>query len=278
MSGHHDHHHEEMCSSHAQHDQRGETAGRELLTIRPYSGLSGDILLTGLAVLCMEKEGLAPGSEAAGQWLAKQLANIVPELGKAAKIGKKLVGGIAGWHAFVDLPAGHEHRTPADIAALIEASSLDETAKKTASECFSLLAACEAQAHGIVPEEVHFHEVGALDSILDICGVCQFYHFLGSPAIICGPLPIADGHVHCQHGVLPTPAPAVLSLLKGLVICPFAGNGETVTPTAATLIHALNAQFGAWPHMRVKHTALVYGGKTFPNAANGAAFALGQAM
>lgn len=272
----HHHQHEGLEHSHATHCHPGEDGGGTILAIRPYSGLSGDILLTGLATLCLEKEQIRPGSEQAGQWLEEQLAKVAPELVKAVKIATKLVGGIAGWHAYVDLPASHEHRSPGDIAELISASSLSESAKKMALGCFSLLAECEAQAHGITPPEVHFHEVGALDSILDICGACEFYHLLEAPAIICGPLPIGDGHVHCQHGLLPAPAPAALMLLKGLATRPFAGSGETVTPTAAALLHALNARFGSWPHMLVEHTALVYGSKTFPDAANGVAFALGK--
>lgn len=269
------HHHEEAPHSHAGQAQRGEV-NETTLTIRPYSGLSGDILLTGLATLCMRKEQITPGSEQAVQWLAEHLARISPLFADTVKIATKLIGGIAGWHAYVDLPARHEHRSPADIAALIMASSLEEEAKKTALDCFSLLAECEAQAHGISAEEVHFHEVGALDSILDICGASLFYHLLAAPKVICGPLPIGDGHVHCQHGLLPAPAPATLALLQGLSTCPFAGSGETVTPTAAALLHSLKAQFGPWPHMRVEWTTLVYGSKVFPETANGAAFALGR--
>lgn len=267
---------------HPEHDHKREGSqtktGATLITIRPHSGLSGDILLTGLALFCLDKLGFAPETPEAQHWLSTTLGAIMPELANCVAIAPKLVNGIAGWHAYVDLPHAHEHRSPADIRAIIEKSTMPEDAKKTALECFHLLALCEAKAHGIQPEKVHFHEVGALDSILDICAVSQFWCLLEKPAIICGPIPLADGAVQCQHGLLPTPAPAVLELLTGIATCSFAGSGETLTPTAAALLHSLHVAFGAWPAMKVFRANLVYGGKVFANAPNGVAFAIGESF
>lgn len=252
------------------------TPDSRILTIRPYSGLSGDMVLTGLATLAMAERQLLPDSEEGDQWLAKHLEQILPQLKDTVRIGPKLVNGIAGWHSHVELPLVHEHRSLTDIKGIIEISAMPDAAKARANKCFELLADCEARVHGKKPEEVHFHEVGALDSILDICGACLFYEILKKPPVICGPLPIADGAVICQHGLLPAPPPAVLGLLKGLAIRPFSALGETVTPTAASLLHILEVNFGPWPAMVVQNTALVYGGKVFPDVPNGAAFALGS--
>ena len=93
---------------------------------------------------------------------------------------------------------------------------------------------------------------------------------------MCSPLPLADGGVHCAHGWLPTPAPAVLELLRDVPVCGFAGKGETVTPTAIALLKALGVSFGPWPSMRIERRALVYGGRVFPDAPNGAVWACGS--
>lgn len=270
---HHHHHHDEDKPS-----LEKAPARAKIITIRPHSGLSGDMILTGLAALSMKEQDMNPDDPDAVHWFSDQLGLIMKTLPGTVKIVSKQVGGICGWNARVKLPEEHAHRTVRDIKEIIQASSLAEEAKKLALDCFELLARCEANAHGIEPEAVHFHEVGALDSILDICGVCHFYQQLGSPALVCGPLPIADGSVHCQHGILPAPAPAVLELLKGLACGPFPACGETVTPTAAALLHSLQAVFDLWPLMRITETALVYGTKIFPHTANGAIFAMGERL
>ena len=141
----------------------------------------------------------------------------------------------------------------------------------------SLLAKAEAAVHGKAPEDVHFHEVGALDSILDICMACELFAMLAPEHFVVSPLPVADGHVHCAHGIIPVPAPAVLELMEGVPVRPFPAQGETVTPTAMALLKALGATFGPWPAMRVEKRALAYGTKVFEGAPNGALFAFGPA-
>jgi pyridinium-3,5-bisthiocarboxylic acid mononucleotide nickel chelatase len=92
---------------------------------------------------------------------------------------------------------------------------------------------------------------------------------------VCGPLPLCDGTVRCDHGLLPAPAPAVLDLLQGVPVRGIQSEGETVTPTAIALLKGLGAQFGAWPEMTIARTALVYGGRVLPGVPNGALFATG---
>ncbi len=146
-----------------------------------------------------------------------------------------------------------------------------------AGEAFALLAAAEGRVHGLAPEKVCFHEVGALDSILDICLSCVLFDRLSPSRFVCSPLPLADGGVCCAHGWLPVPAPAVFDLLEGMPVCGFPGRGETVTPTAIALLRALGASFGPWPEMLVERRALVYGSRVFENAPNGTLFAFGRA-
>ena len=255
---HHHHHHE-----HAHHHR----CGGSVLTIRAHSGLPGDIMLAGLLRM----------TELPAADLDTLLSSLMPELARSVSLVRREVNGIGGWHARVDLPHQHEHRTLRDILAILESSGLSPRGKELSARAFTLLARAEAAVHGKAPEEVHFHEVGALDSILDLCMSCELFARLAPARFVVSPLPVADGHVHCAHGIIPVPAPAVVELMDGVPVRPFAGQGETVTPTAMALLKALGAEFGPWPAMRVERRALVYGTKVFENAPNGALFAFGPA-
>lgn len=311
-SGHGCHEHGDGHAAHGPHDHasghghpaHGEPRGT-VLTIRSHSGLSGDMLLAGLTLMNVVAGCARPGAPAsradaceadtadasgtaglcaAGQRILTEalapLAAALPELAGCATLTRRDVGGVGGWHVAVSLPHAHAHRGLADVEAIIDASALDARAAALARQCFGLLARCEAEVHGKRVEDVHFHEVGALDSILDICGVCALYCRLAPGRLVVGPLPLADGFVDCAHGRLPAPAPAVLALLADIPVRPFAGSaeaGELVTPTAIALVRTLGAEFGPWPDCRIRGTALVYGTRTFAHAANGVIFALGDA-
>ncbi len=242
-------------------------AGRadRVLTIRTHSGLSGDMFLAGLLRMV--------GFDV--QATDRILTSILPDLAGAVRLTRKQVNTIAGWHAEITLPHQHIHRTFADIAQLIAQSGMTAQGKDLATKTFALLAEAEAAVHAEKTEDVHFHEVGALDSILDICLSCELFSLLNPQQFVVSPLPLADGEVACSHGFIPVPAPAVLELLEGIPVVPFAGKGETVTPTAVALLRALGAGFGAWPAMRIEKRALVYGTRIFPGVANGSIFAWG---
>lgn len=251
------------------------------LTIRSHSGLSGDILFTGLAVLNLLGLDLVPGSEEARLWLSDLCARIMPQLADCAVLIKEERFGIYGWSLDLHLPLAHEHRNLSDIHKIAQTSKLSEDARSLGLAAFERLAQCEAEVHNKTIDEVHFHEVGALDSILDVFGVCELYCRLGQPPISASPLPVADGSIHCAHGILPAPAPASLKLMRRLPIRPYEGaidSGELLTPTALALIHSLRVSFGAWPACTVQETALVYGKRTFPDGPNGVIFALGEAL
>lgn len=257
------------------------SAEKPVLTIRSHSGLSGDMLLAGLGSLALAKDGIAPDSPAADEWLAELCADVSSDLAGCLTIRSHFVHGISGWQAQVNLPHAHEHRHEAEIREIISQSGLNQDARATAAACFALLAECEAEAHGIARSEVHFHEVGALDSILDVLGTCELFQRLGAPFLIASPLPVADGEIVCAHGILPAPAPAVIRLLNNVPVYPFPGRadaGELVTPTAIALLKSLGTNFGPWPRFAPGQSCLVYGAREFEGAANGALFVLGKPL
>lgn len=257
------HHHSHGEGSHS--SKRLE----RIVTVRAVSGLSGDMLLTGLACLAgVDAEAMDALSETIG----------LPALKGCTRLEPRSVHAIVGWGCKIALPHEHAHRTLADILLLLEQSALTDRAKTLARKTFTSLAEAEGRVHQRPAEEVHFHEVGALDSILDICMVCALFDQLNPDRFVCSPLPMGDGGVQCAHGWIPTPAPAVLELLEGVSVCGFAGQGETVTPTAIALLRTLGAQFGPWPSMVVERRALVYGDRIFENAPNGAVFAMGRGL
>ncbi|WP_418216136.1 LarC family nickel insertion protein [Bilophila wadsworthia] len=264
----HVHEHGQHHKDHHDHEHTHHESPKpeeSVLTIRTYSGLSGDMFLAGLLRM----------TEISQAMLDERLAAVMPELAGSVRLVRRQVNHIGGWHTEVSLPHQHTHRTLADITALIAQSGMDENAKRLATGTFTLLARAEAVVHEKKPEEVHFHEVGALDSILDICMTCELFSLLAPSRLVVSPLPLADGSVFCAHGVIPVPAPAMLELLEGVPVRPFPGQGETVTPTAMALLRSLGAVFGPWPAMRVEKRALVYGTRIFADAPNGAVFAWG---
>lgn len=237
----------------------------DVVVIRPCSGLSGDMMLAGLARMA------GVGSKELGT-IAGSLS--LPE--DCVSLERRAVNEVFGWGCRISLPDSTTHRTYADIRKIIAAGSLSPPAQHFAERTFGLLAEVEGSIHGIPAEAVHFHEVGALDSILDICLCAELFARLAPVRLVCGPLPLCDGTVSCDHGLLPAPAPAVFKLLQGVPVRGIPSEGETVTPTAIALLKGFNAQFGAWPEITIMRTALVYGGRVLPGVANGALFALGM--
>ena len=261
----HGHHHHEDGPSFAQIESHSHGSNRSVLTIRALSGLSGDMFLAGLLKMTeMDIEETAP-----------LLSSILPELAGSISLIRKKVNNVGGWHVEVSLPHQHEHRTLVDIVQLISGSELSAQGKQLAVKTFTLLAEAEARVHETRPEEIHFHEVGALDSILDICLSCELFVRLAPSRFVVSPLPVADGEITCAHGIIPSPAPVVLELLTGIPVVPFKGRGETVTPTGIALLQSLGASFGPWPAMTIEKRALVYGSRVFSDAPNGTIFAYG---
>ena len=157
----------------------------------------------------------------------------------------------------------HHHRTMADIRKLIETSALSNTVKRTALSIFTLLAEAEARVHGTTPEEVHFHEVGAMDAVADITAACLLLHELAPERIIASPVHVGSGHVRCAHGVLPVPAPAAAEILRGVPIYGGAVRGELCTPTGAALLKHFAADFAPLPVIKISGIGYGMGKKDF---------------
>lgn len=160
------------------------------------------------------------------------------------------------------------HRHYAGIDAMIAGSGLLDPVKKTSRAIFRRLAEVEAFVHGVAVEEVHFHEVGAVDSIVDIVGTAICLDYLKVEHIHVSALPLGSGFVTTAHGRLPVPAPATAELLKGLPVHGDCGPGERVTPTGAAIVAALANGFGKQPAMLLEKTGCGAGGKDFPDCPN----------
>lgn len=153
-----------------------------------------------------------------------------------------------------------------DLETLIEKAILPSQVKTWSLEVFQQLAKAEAAVHGVSPQEVHFHEVGATDAIIDIVGTCLGLNWLGVETISCSALPSGGGTVKATHGELPVPVPAVVNLWQSRNI-PIYSNGinkELVTPTGAALMVTLANSFGAFPRMTVKQVGLGAGNASLP--------------
>jgi uncharacterized protein (TIGR00299 family) protein len=163
----------------------------------------------------------------------------------------------------------HEHgRNWPEIRALIESAAIDDAAKRIALRAFEVLAEAEAKVHGIAPEQVHFHEVGAVDAIVDIVCAAVGAASLGVTEWRCSPVNVGSGFVNCAHGRFPVPAPATAELLKGVPVYSAGPAVEMTTPTGAALLRALDCQFEADGPLEVSSIGYGAGGRNpegFPN-------------
>jgi len=169
------------------------------------------------------------------------------------------------------------HRSYRDIVRMFEAAEFPDAVKKRALFLFATLAEAEAKIHDIPVEDVHFHEIGALDSLVDIVGVAIALHLLEIDQIICGPVPVGSGTLRCQHGIYPVPAPATLEILKGIPLRPALANAELTTPTGAA-IAKLADSFGSLPPMIVERIGYGAGEMDFPTHPNVLRVVIGKAM
>jgi uncharacterized protein (TIGR00299 family) protein len=171
----------------------------------------------------------------------------------------------------------HTHRHYAGIDAMIAGSGLSEAVKETSRGIFLRLAEAEATVHGVDIAEVHFHEVGAVDSIVDIVATAVCLEYLGVTKVYAAPLPLGSGFVQTAHGRLPVPAPATAELLQGLEVHGQCGPGERVTPTGAAIVAALAGSSGPRPAMTLARIGSGAGGKDFEDCPNILRAFLGQA-
>jgi len=219
-----------------------------------FSGVSGDMLLGALLHAGVTLDDLRAG-------LAR-----LPLAGYTLEADAVSEHGIRGVRARVrQTQTEHAHRRLADVSAIIAAGGLPQRAEQRALAIFRRLAEAEGAVHGVTPEEITFHEVGAVDSIVDTVGVALGLELLGVDDLYCSELPLTSGRVRAAHGALPVPAPATLELLKGTdaVWRPIQGaEGELVTPTGATVVATL-ARFER-PTLRVRATGYGFGSRALP--------------
>lgn len=157
----------------------------------------------------------------------------------------------------------HAHRKAADIIRMIEESALPERVKRRSAAVFQAIAKAEGKIHGVTPEEVHFHEVGAMDSIIDTIGVCLALENLEIEEIYASPVPTGQGKVKMAHGLYPIPAPATAELLIGIPLAELNAAGELTTPTGAGILKALVKEFGSLPPLTIEKVGYGAGTKDF---------------
>ena len=196
--------------------------------LEPFSGISGDMMLGALVHV-----GLDPA------WLEALPARLGLD-DVRVRIADVQRGAIACKKVDFDIPPQPHARHLEEIRALLANAALPEAVRRRANLAFTAIAEEEAGIHGIRVDDVHLHEVGAVDAILDVVGAIGGLDQLGVARVCCGPISLGDGFVKAAHGVLPVPAPATLRLLEGQVVRPGPeGTGELVTPTGAVLVRVL---------------------------------------
>ena len=170
----------------------------------------------------------------------------------------------------------HHHAGFEDIRALIASMPISDKVKSDALSVYGLIAEAESRVHGRPVEEVHFHEVGTLDAVADIVGVCLLMEKIAPDRVIVSPIHVGSGQVRCAHGILPVPAPATAHILQGVPVYGGAVRGELCTPTGAALLRHFADDFGPMPLMRVERIGYGMGKKDF-EAANCVRTYLGEA-
>ncbi|MGE5390397.1 MAG: nickel pincer cofactor biosynthesis protein LarC [Deltaproteobacteria bacterium] len=231
-----------------------------------YAGISGD-----MAVAALIDIGVDPGE------LRRELGKL-HLTGWDMEVSQGCRNGIRGTRFDVRLQQeasyhhngdeGKMHRNLYDIEAIIDHSSLNDGVKNTSKMIFSLLAAAEARVHGKPVAEVHFHEVGALDSIIDIVGTAICLDILGIETIYASPLNLGSGLVDCAHGTLPVPAPATVEILQGVPVFSSGVQAELVTPTGAAIIKTVADDFIPMPRMMAEKSGYGMGNREIPDMPN----------
>jgi pyridinium-3,5-bisthiocarboxylic acid mononucleotide nickel chelatase len=244
-----------------------------------FSGVSGDMTVGALLALGVELERVRA-----------DLASL-PLSGYALRAKEKLVHGIRACKFDVDVEGeehtqpddahqhhAHSHRSYADIRAMLAAGRLSPRARETAEAIFARLAEAEGRVHGVPTEAVTFHEVGAVDSIVDIVGTAIGLDVLRVDEVFASALPLGSGTVRSQHGVIPVPAPATVELLRGFPVRVGDGTGEMVTPTGAAIVATLARPGAVLPPLRVDAVGYGAGTRTQPDRPNLLRLLLGEVI
>lgn len=257
-------------------------------------GAAGDMLLAALLELCPEPEAFVEKLN------ALQIPKITYKMEKSVKCGvtgthmSVLVDGEEeksmdvhthhhGEHHHDEHSHGehhghsHSHTGQEEIVHMITHFNLPGEVKEDAIAVYHLIAEAESHVHGRPIDEIHFHEVGNLDAVADVVGVCYLMHELGAEQVITSPIHVGSGQVHCAHGILPVPAPATAYILRGVPVYGGEICGELCTPTGAALLKHFSKSFGAMPIMSIDKIGYGMGKKDF-EAANCVRVMIGESM
>jgi hypothetical protein len=240
---------------------------RKILYLEPVGGIAGDMFLAAGVDLGVSPEALShalSGLKVPGWKLA---------------VSRAVRHAISGTHLDVvlDEREAHPHRAYADIRQLIEAAdTLSPRAKERALAVFRAIGEAEAKVHGVSIDDIHFHEVGAVDSIVDICGAAVVLDLLGEPEVYAAPPPLGSGTIRVAHGQMPIPVPATLELLRDVPVR-FEGVGELTTPTGAALLKVLARIGQPPPDFIVERIGYGVGTKDFRDRPNVLRASLGRA-
>lgn len=220
------------------------------------SGISGDMTLGALVDLGVDLNKIQAGIDSLG----------LPSCQfRTAEVKRH---GFRATNLTVEHEPEHAHRHLHHITDMIDGSALTEKQKQLANDIFTNLAKAEAKVHGSTLQKVHFHEVGAVDSIADIVGAAIGFDLLGVDRIACSPIPTGHGFIQIAHGRVSVPAPATAELLKGIPLAPCDIEAELTTPTGAAIVATLANEFGPLPSMVIEQIGFGAGDKEFDKQAN----------
>ena len=222
-----------------------------------FNGAGGDMIVAALIDAGADADALRKGLASLGVG------------GYSLSIEKVNKQGFAATRFHVELDKQKQpHRHLGDITTILDAAPLSATVRQKSRQVFQRLATAEAAVHGTTIDKVHFHEVGAVDAIVDVVGAVLALELLGIDEVRCSPIPVGSGTVECDHGTLPVPAPATVELLEGVPIAASEEVGELTTPTAAAVLTTLARGFGPLPDMTLRSGGYGAGsreGRTRPN-------------
>jgi hypothetical protein len=228
-----------------------------------FSGIAGDMLVGALVDAGADSDAIAAA-------ISSLNAGAVVSFEKVKR------SSLGATHYRVTVEEARVHRHFSHIAKMIEKAELPPRTKQNAIAIFRRLAEAEAAVHQVPIEKVHFHEVGASDSIADIVGACLALDLLDVDTVLCSPLNVGSGTVETAHGTLPVPAPATVRLLEGVPIYAHGPEVELTTPTGAAVAVTLAKRFGVLPAMKVARTGYGAGSRDFPRQANVLRVILGE--
>jgi uncharacterized protein (TIGR00299 family) protein len=255
----HQHHHEQRPGEASDRPLRGDLergagSGR-IVFLDAFSGIAGDMFVAALLDLGVPLQPIETALSG------------LPVEGYRIEIPNVVRSGIVGRQFRVHIDQAQPERTYKQIRSILEESSLPDGARAMALEAFRLLGEAEAAVHGMPLEEVHFHEVGAVDSIVDVVAVAVALDHLGA-RVVATPLPMGKGTIHSRHGTLPLPAPATVACLRGVPTYDAGIDGELVTPTGACLVATMASEYVHWPRVEPERVGWGGGARELPDRPN----------